>query len=313
MEWGYLAGRVATAAGVLLAAFTVAFLLLQALPGDAVMIRFEDPELGLTEAQIAEIRVAYGTETPLLQQYWSTLTAALRGDFGYSVASGAAITTLLGAALPSTFLLAGLGFVAALLLASLLAFGAILSPSGRLAGFLRSLPSLFVSVPVFWLGIVLIQVFSFRLGWISVIRPGPVEALILPVLTLALPISAPIAQVLVRAMDDVAAQPFVTVVRSKGAGQGWVLIHSILRNAALPALTIAGVLLGELIGGAVVTETVFARFGIGRLTADALATQDTPVLMAIVVVAAAAFVVVNLVVDLLAPAIDPRLRRRVAA
>ncbi|PFG20163.1 ABC transporter permease [Serinibacter salmoneus] len=313
MEWGYLAGRIATAAGVLLAAFTVAFLMLQALPGDAVMIRFEDPELGLTEAQIAEVRAAYGTETPLLQQYWSTLTAALRGDFGYSVASGAAITTLLGAALPSTFLLAGLGFLAALILASLLAFGAILSPSGRLAGFLRGLPSLFVSVPVFWLGIVLIQVFSFRLGWISVIRPGPVEALILPVLTLAIPISAPIAQVLVRAMDDVAAQPFVAVVRSKGAGQGWVLIHAILRNAALPALTIAGVLLGELIGGAVVTETVFARFGIGRLTADALATQDTPVLMAIVVVAAAAFVVVNLVVDLLAPAIDPRLRRRVAA
>ncbi|GMA30815.1 ABC transporter permease [Litorihabitans aurantiacus] len=309
----YAAGRLASAAGVLLAAFTIVFLLLQALPGDAVMIRFENPELGLTPEQIASVRESYGADVGVLTQYWSSLSGAVRGDFGFSAASGASVSTLLGSAIPSTLLLAGLGFAVAVVLAGLLALGAALSPAGWLANALRSLPSLFVSVPVFWLGIVLIQVFSFRLGLISVIRPGPLEALILPVLTLAIPISAPIAQVLVRAIDDVQTQPFITVVRSKGAGEVWILLRSVLRNAALPALTIAGVLLGELIGGAVVTETVFARFGVGRLTADALDAQDIPVLQAIVVLAAFAFVVVNLVVDLVAPLIDPRLKRRVQA
>ncbi|TNU76503.1 ABC transporter permease [Miniimonas arenae] len=309
----YVASRVLSSLGVLLGAFTLAFVLLQALPGDAVMIRFENPELGLTAEQIAAIRESYGADSGLLAEYWHALSGALGGDLGYSVASGAPVRVLVGEALGSTLLLAGLGFVAAVLLAGLLAFAASLSPFSWLATLLRSLPSLFISVPVFWLGIVLIQLFSFRLGWISVIRPGPVEALILPVLTLAVPISAPLAQVLLRAIDDVRAQPFVAVVRAKGASEPWLLVRNVLRNAALPAMTIAGVLLGELIGGAVVTETVFARFGIGRLTADALNAQDTPVLQAIVIIAAAVFVVVNLAVDLLAPVLDPRLRRRVQA
>lgn len=306
----YVIGRVASAAIVLLAAFTAAFLLLQALPGDAVMIRFESPELGLTPEQIADIRASYGADAGLLTQYWRALTEALSGNFGFSAATGAPVGVLIGSALGSTLLLATLGFVVAGILAAALALSASLLPWPWLANTLRSLPSLLVSVPVFWLGIVLIQVFSFRLGWISVIRPGPVEQLILPVLTLAVPISAPLAQILLRSIDDVRAQPFVGVVRAKGASEIWLLTRTVLRNAALPALTIAGVLLGELIGGAVVTETVFARYGVGRVTADALAAQDTPVLQAVVVLAAFAFVLVNLAVDLFAPVIDPRLRRR---
>lgn len=309
----YLVSRLASAAVVLLAAFTLAFLLLQALPGDAVMIRFENPELGLSPEQIAQIRESYGADAGLLAKYWHSLSGTLSGDLGFSVASGAPVRVLLGEAIPSTLLLAGLGFVVAAVLAVILAFASTLSRFGWLRNFLRSLPSLFVSVPVFWLGIVLIQVFSFRLGWISVIRPGPLESLILPVLTLAVPISAPLAQILIRAIDDVKAAPFVTVVRAKGASEAWILVRNVLRNAALPTLTIAGVLLGELIGGAVVTETVFARFGVGRLTASALEGQDTPVLQGIVILAAFAFVVVSLIVDLIAPAIDPRLARRVAA
>lgn len=309
----YVLGRIASAIGVLLAAFTVAFLLLQALPGDAVMIRFESPELGLTADQIAAIRESYGADAGLLAQYWHALSGAVQGDFGYSAASGAPVRILIGEAIGSTALLAGLGFAAAVVLAVLLAVAASLLPWGWLANTIRALPSLFISVPVFWLGIVLIQLFSFRLGWISVIRPGPVEALVLPVLTLAVPISAPLAQVLLRAIDEVRSAPFVGVVRAKGSSEGRLLVRNVLRNAAVPTLTIGGVLLGELIGGAVVTETVFARFGVGRLTADALGAQDIPVLQAIVVLAAAVFVVVNLLVDLLAPAIDPRLRRRVAA
>jgi len=112
----------------------------------------------------------------------------------------------------------------------------------------------------------------------------------------------------VRSIDDVQLQPFVTVVRAKGASPSWVLWRSVARNALLPTLTIAGVLFGELIGGAVVTETVFGRPGIGRVTEQAVANQDIPVLQGIVVLAALTFVVVNLVVDLLYPVLDPRLR-----
>ncbi|MEB4615582.1 ABC transporter permease, partial [Leucobacter sp. M11] len=183
----------------------------------------------------------------------------------------------------------------------------------RIGDGLRALPSLFVAVPVFWLGIVLIQVFSFQLGLVSVVNPGPVEGLILPVLTLAAPISAPLAQILIRSIDSVRRQPFVTVVRARGASEWWLLSRNIARNAVLPTLTMAGVLFGELIGGAVVTETVFGRAGIGRLAEQAVSNQDTPVLLAVVIVSAAAFVLINLIVDLLYPVLDPRLARSTGA
>jgi peptide/nickel transport system permease protein len=148
---------------------------------------------------------------------------------------------------------------------------------------------------------------------VPVINASPAEALILPVLTIAVPIAAPLAQVLIRSIDDTVAEPFVAVARSRGAGPGWVLSREVARNALLPTLTIAGVLFGELVAGAVVTETVFARTGLGRLTQEAVANRDIPVLQAIVVISAIGFVLVNLAVDLVSPAIDPRLRRAVHA
>jgi peptide/nickel transport system permease protein len=189
-----------------------------------------------------------------------------------------------------------------------IAFLSTLAPFGWLRQGLQALPGVFVAVPVFWLGILLIQVFSFGLGWVPIVGADPATGLILPVVTLAVPISAPLAQILVRSIDEVQLQPFVTVVRAKGASPSWVLWRSVARNAVLPALTIAGVLFGELIGGAVVTETVFGRPGIGRATEQAVANQDIPVLQGIVVLAAVTFVIVNLVVDLLYPVLDPRLR-----
>lgn len=309
----YLLSRLGQAATVLLVAFTAAFLLLQAMPADALMIRFESPELGLSPDQIAELRIAYGVDAPLHVQYWHSLSGVLRGDLGYSIESGTAVSTILADALPRTLTLAGLSLLLAVLVAFAIAFAASLSRFTWLRSALRAAPSLFVSVPVFWLGIVLIQIFSFRLGWVPVINPGPVEGLILPVLTLAVPISAPLAQVLVRSMDAVSLQPFVVVTRAKGASELWTQWHAVLRNAVLPTMTMAGVLFGELIAGAVVTETVFARAGIGRITEQAVRTQDIPVLQGVVLMAAAVFVAINLTVDLLYPRVDPRLRGKVAA
>ncbi len=309
----YLLGRVGQALVVLAVTFTAAFLLLQVLPGDAIMIKFMSPEMALTPQQIAEIRASYGADLPLWQRYLTTAGNFLTGNFGYSIQAGVPVSQQLATNLPPTLLLASLAFVAAVMLTVVLAALSNLTGMGWLRSGLQSLPSLFISVPVFWLGIMLIQIFSFQLGLVSVISPGAVEKLILPVATLAIPISAPLAQILMRNIDEVLTQPFVAVARSKGASRSWVLWKHVARNAVLPTLTIAGVLFGELLAGAVVTEAVFGLSGLGGLTYQAVGNHDTAVLQAIVVISACAFVTINLVVDLLYPVLDPRLARKVAA
>jgi peptide/nickel transport system permease protein len=303
----YLIGRIGQALAVLGVTFTAAFLLLQVLPGDAVMIKFMSPEMGLSADQIAEIRASYGADLPIWEQYLHTVANFLTGNFGYSIQAGVPVSQQLATNLPPTLLLASLGFVAAVVLTIALAALSNMVGMAWLRSSLQSLPSLFISVPVFWLGIMLIQIFSFQLGLVSVISPGPVERLILPVATLAIPISAPLAQILMRNIDEVLAQPFVAVARAKGASRNWVLWKHVARNAVLPTLTIAGVLFGELLAGAVVTEAVYGLNGLGGLTYQAVGNHDTAVLQAIVVISALAFVTINLVVDLLYPVLDPRL------
>ncbi|ELQ6171905.1 ABC transporter permease [Cronobacter dublinensis] len=307
MEMRYLSARVGQALLVLWASFTVSFVLLQLLPGDAIAIKFQNPELGLNAQQIAQMRTAYGADAPLWRQYLESLGGALRGDFGYSLQAGVPVSALLAASLPATLRLAALGFTLALVIALTLAALSTLSAGRALRRFFAALPSLFVAVPTFWLGITLIQLFSFQLRLIPVINPGFWEGLILPVVTLAVPVSAPLAQLMIRNIDVVLHQPFVTVARAKGASHRGVLWRHVARNALLPVLTVAGLLLGELIAGALVTETVFGLNGLGQLTRDAVNNQDLAVLQAIVLVAAFGFVLINLLVDLLYPLFDPRL------
>ncbi|HIE6499363.1 ABC transporter permease [Serratia marcescens] len=309
----YLAGRIGQAALVLWAAFTLSFILLQVLPGDAILIKFQNPDMGLSPAQIADMRAAYGADVPLWRQYLHTLGSVLHGDLGFSMQAGVPVTALLAANLPATLQLAVLGFAVALLLALIIAFVSNLTGFGWLRSALQMLPSLFVSVPTFWLGIVLIQLFSFRLKLIPIINPGEWQGVILPIATLALPISAPLAQILIRSIDAVQTQPFVAVARAKGASRSGVLWRHVARNAMLPALTIAGMLFGELIAGALITETVFGRSGLGQLTQQAVVNQDAAVLQAIVLISAAAFVTINLLVDLLFPLLDPRLKTQAGA
>lgn len=305
----YILSRIGQALFVLWVAFTAAFLLLQALPGDAILIKFQSPDLGLGPEQIAALREAYGVDSPLWQQYLQALGNFLTGQLGYSVVGSIPVAQELLANLPATARLASLGFALAVILAFTLAFLATLAPFRWLRGAIQSIPALFISVPVFWLGIMLIQIFSFRLKWISVINPGEIEGLILPVITLAIPISAPLAQILMRNIDEASTQGYVAVARAKGASPSWVLWKHIARNALLPTLTIAGILFGELLAGAVITETVFGLNGIGGLTERSVRFQDSSVIQAVVVFSAAAFVTVNLIVDLLYPVFDPRLRK----
>ncbi len=255
---------------------------------DEILIKFENPDLGLSKQQIAEIRVAYGADVPLYTQYFSSLGHVLTGQLGYSIQRGVPVVDAIAANLPSTLRLTFFAFMAAAGLAVGVAFLSTLTRFASLRALLRSLPSLFISLPVFWLGIVLIQIFSFQLKLIPVIGAGPWEGIILPIFALA-------------------------VARAKGASRRWVLWRHVFRNAVPPTLTIGGVLFGELLAGAVVTETVFGLNGLGRLTEQAVNLQDAAILQAVVLIAAVGFVVVNLIVDLVLPILDPRLRKAVGA
>lgn len=300
--------RVGQSVLVLWAAFTLSFFLLQVLPGDAVLIKFQNPDLGLSPDQIAEMRLAYGADNPLWQQYVHTLLAMVRGDFGYSVQAGVPVSEQLISNLPATLQLALLGFALATLIAFALAALSRLPALRFLRSVLQSIPALFISLPTFWLGIALIQLFSFQLRWIPVINPSALQGLILPVITVAIPISAPLAQILLRSIDQVSTQPFVAVARAKGASESHVLWHHVMRNALLPVLNVAGLLLGDLIAGALITETVFGLSGVGQLTQQAVNNQDVAVLQAVVMISALAFVLINLLVDALMPLFDPRLQ-----
>ena len=309
----YILSRIGQALLVLWAAFTVSFVLLQSMPGDAVLIKFQSPDYGLSPEQLADIRAAYGADGSMLQQYVHTVWSFLSGNFGYSLQAGVAVSSQLAANLPSTLLLAGFSFLLAVIFAVIIAILANVSGFGWLRGLMQSLPSLFVSVPTFWLGIMFIQIFSFRLRLVPVIDPGPWQGLILPILTVAIPISAPLAQVLLRNIDEVLTRPFISVARAKGASHRQVLWRHVAKNTLLPVLTVAGLLFGELIAGAVITETVFGLNGIGSLTKQAVDSEDVAVLQAIVVISAAAFVTINLIIDLLYPILDPRLKAKLGA
>jgi len=163
-------------------------------------------------------------------------------------------------------------------------------------------------VPVFWLGILLLMAFSFRLPWFPVSGDEGWRALVLPTLTLALPTAGILAQVLREAMEKALEQPFVTTVRARGLGELALRLRHVLRHALLPAVTLGGWLVGSLLGGAVITEKVFGRPGLGTVTLNAVLSQDVPVVLAVVLLAAFVYVLVSTALDLLYLAIDPRLQ-----
>lgn len=300
--------RVGQALLVLLLAYTLAFFLLSALPSDGVAARYADPALGLSQAEIEEIREQMGVDKPLFEQYLATLAGLFTGNLGFSVASGTPVFDLIVDAAPHTFALAATSIGLAVIVALLTAYVATLPGGGAVRNFFRALPSFMVSLPGFWIAILLLQFFSFQLGWVNVVDPTPLEGLILPSLTLAVPMAAPLMQVLIRSIDEVRAQPFVQVIRARGASEARIFWRDVLRNSLLPAITMAGLLFGELVGGAVVTETVFGRAGLGSLTVNAVSSRDMPVLLGVVLIAATAYVLINLIVDLLYPVLDVRLR-----
>ncbi|MCW0212215.1 MAG: ABC transporter permease [Pseudonocardia sp.] len=305
----YLLRRVALAIGVLWAAFTVSFIVLYLLPGDPVATMAGGGLDGepLDPAQLDALRARYGLDQPLIVQYGERLWAALHGDFGASIQTGQDVRGAILDALPPTVQISLAGLAFAIVVGGAVALVATYTRAAWLRQVLMALPSLAVSLPVFWVGLMLVQIFSFGLGLLpSVGARGP-EALILPAVTLGLPTGALVAQVLAKSLDQTLEEPYVVTARAKGVGRVAIHLRHALRNAALPALTVLGYVVGNLLAGSVVVETVFTRPGLGRLTVSAVGVQDIPVVQGIVVFAAAVFVAVNLLVDLVYPVLDPRI------
>lgn len=311
----YLVRRIVQAVFVLWAAFTLSFVILYLLPGDAVLTKLGSAEGGISAspAQIAQARAQYGLDDPVLVQYGKRLLAALHGDFGTSVATGDSATRMVVSALPPTLAVTGLALVLAVFFGGGIALLGTYTRFRVLGQLLASLPPVGISLPTFWVGLVLIQIFSFQLRWLPALGSQGFESLVLPAITLALPTSAVIGQVLAKSLRTQLAEPYIETAKAKGASRLRVHFGHALRNAAVPALTLVGVVAGQLVAGSVVTETVFSRDGIGRVTASAVTAQDIPVVQAVIVLAAFFFVTVNLIVDLLYPVFDPRIAQAPAA
>lgn len=309
----YLLSRLAQAVGVLWAAFTATFLVLFALPGDAVaLLAGPDAENDLTPEQLDALRAQYGLDLPLHEQYLQRLGGLLRGDLGISYVNQRPVAQLIAEVLPYTVQIAVLGLLLGLTVGAVVAIVATYSRLGWLRRLLTALPPLGVAVPSFWLGLSLLQAFSFAYPIFPAMGNQGWRSLVLPAITLSVPAAATVAQLLNKGLESALTQPYVETARAKGASRLRVHLRHALRNASLPTFTLAGLMVGGVLGGAVVTETVFSRAGIGRLTATSVASRDVPTVLGIVVLAAAVYVLINLAVDLLYPLLDPRVvtRRR---
>jgi peptide/nickel transport system permease protein len=305
----YLARRLGQAVFVLWAAFTVSFVILYALPSDPVAIMSGGDATDIPPAMLDALRHEYGLDQPLWRQYLGQLGDVLHGDLGRSVQNHRPVTELIREALPATIQIAGAGLALAIVGGGTLALVATFTRRRWLQQTLLSLPPLGVAVPSFWVGLLLLQQFSFHWTWFPAVGNEGWRSIVLPAITLALPTGAQIAQLLAKSMQHTLDEPYIDTARSKGASRTRVHVRHALRNAALPALTMSGLLVGALLAGTVVTETVFSRTGLGRLTSASVAAQDIPVVQGLVLFGAAVFVIVNLAVDLLYPLLDPRIGR----
>ena len=283
---------------------TLVFLFLQ-LTGDPMeLLAPED----MTEAQVEELRRAYGLDRPIHVQYLVYMKNLLKGDLGISWTSGEPALPLLAQRFPATL---------KLVLAALFIAVALGLPAGVLAAIradslldraLRFLSVIGISAPTFWIGIMLILVFSVTLGWLPSAGAHSWKHYILPAVTLSFYRIALFLRMIRSTMLDVLSQDYVRTARAKGLPERVVVYKHALRNALIPFVTLVGLQFGHLMAGAVVTEWIFAWPGMNRLALNALFTEDRPVILAFVVLTAVIFAAVNFVVDVLYGLIDPRVR-----
>lgn len=302
---------------VVWAAFTLSFIVLYALPGDAVSRQFGTGDF-LAPEQLEALRAKYGLDQPIIVQYFTQLSNVVRGDFGNSITTGKPVLETIATALPDTLALTGAALLVSTVLGGIIALATSYVRTPVLKQFLLSAPAVGVAIPGFWIGLVLLWLFSFSIPLFPAMGSRGIESLVLPTIALAIPTSATIAQVLTRSLLEEWQQPYAHNAVAKGLLRPYVLFRHVLRNALIPVLTVFALTAGGLLGGAIIAETIFSRNGIGRLTQLAVTDQDVPLVQGVVILSAVIYAVLNLLVDLIYPLLDPRIagaskRRRATA
>jgi len=305
----YLAGRMAQLGIVLLLVSVAVFSIMHALPGDPVQLMLSGAESGsVTPERQEQLREEMGLNDPLYVQYGRFLRGAVTADLGTSVRLRAPVLDLILDRLGSTLALSLGGILFAVIIGVTTGVMAALKQGSWIDGFSRVLAYAGVSLPLFWLGLLLILVFAFWLPWFPPAGSEGLRSLVLPSLSLGLLSAGVIARLTRASLLEVLVEDYVRAAWAKGLPKRIVYLRHALRNAFLPVLTILGLQFGAMLAGAVVTETVFSRPGLGRLVVSAILWKDYPLVQGIVLFMATAYVLVNLLVDLLAAWLDPRIR-----
>lgn len=307
LRWS--AAKIAGGVFVLWAIATAIFFALRLIPGSPEQALLGGPGSQASEEALALVRAEHGLDQPLMAQYVMMLGRLVTGDLGTSYSLKSSVVSLIAEQFWGTLLLTVLSLVVAWIIALGLALWS--TRGGRIArGIASGLEIAASAVPHFWLASLFILVFSNALGWLPPVSvPGPL-GLVLPVLTLAIPLAGFLGQVMRESMLDALESPFVLSARARGEGETGIRLRHAIRHAALPAISLSGWAFGSLLSGAVVVETVFARPGLGRSLMNAVTARDIPMVTGIALVSALAFVVVTIATDALDRVADPRLRAR---
>ena len=296
---------------MLLGAATAAFFAQASIPGDRATVILNvraGQAIERTPEELAPIVAEYGLDNPLFMQYVDYVSGLARGDLGTSYQQFRPVIDIVGDQLGATIVLT----LAALVLAWVIMVAWVTVTAGRgprVRAFGAFTDTLAAGLPHYWLGIILLLVFALGLGWFPVIGGTGAIGLVLPALTLAIPLAGFMGQATRTEFERALDQPFVLSARTRGMGDTGIRLGHVLRHAVLPAVTLSGWAIGATISGAVVVEAVFARPGIGSVLVSAVNSQDMPVVLGLVMLIAAFYVVANLLVDIAYVLIDPRLRR----
>jgi peptide/nickel transport system permease protein len=305
----YVLSRIGQAILVVFVTYSITFVILNWLPGDAVQIHLgaAEPISSLTPAEIAQLKREYGLNHSLGHQYLTELWNALHLNFGISPSLSEPVKSAISQRIGTTAKLALLALTLVLLLTSLLTYLTMVARWQWLRALLIRIPAVAVSIPGYVVGLALLDFFSFKIHIFPSTGTFGITSYILPALTMSIGPAALLAQVLISSSEKTLREPFIYTARAKGLTRGQIQRRHVLRNAALPAVTLLPLVLAQSIMNAVIAETVFGMSGIGRLAQEAVAGQDVELVQALVLLAATVFVIVNLTVDLLYPLLDPRI------
>lgn len=305
--WAYLARRLLGLIPMLLGVSIAIFLVLHAIPGDPAQLA-AGPDAA--EEDIAQIRANYGLDRPLHEQYFIYLRNLAQGDLGTSFRTQRPVAEDIARTLPATVELAAAAMLIALLLGIPAGILSALRPGSLVDTTCTAVSVLGISMPGFFLGLLMMLLFAAELGWLPPTGRGGIEHLVMPAITLGLPYVASFARITRSNMLDVLGEDYVRTARAKGLPRRAVVYKHALVNAAIPLVTLLGIYFGRLLGGAVIVETIFAWPGMGRYMIEAIAQRDIHVIQGTILVFALAIVLVNLLVDILYGLIDPRISLR---